>query len=622
MSLSDPKEARLDPALAALASGSQVGDGRFTLLRLLGQGGMGVVWLARDEHLREEVALKFLPPNIRHDAVALDDLRRETSRSRRLTHSHIIRIHDFYRVEAFISMEFVDGPNLSELRLEKPDRVLPWSYLEPLVKQLCEALNYAHRENIVHRDLKPANMMLDRRDRLKLADFGIAATVSDSVSRVSMARHGWSGTVSYMSPQQLNGQLPQVTDDIYSLGSTLYELLTSRAPFFTGDIAHQVRTVIPQPVEKRLAQLRINNPIPPAVGATIMACLAKDPEQRPRSALAVAEQLGLKATPPAPDCPAGTGPGATPAGIAQNGVPQPSQAQPTETPTMEARPSPAPVMQRRAEPARTPPRRTKRGRKRRWPAAVAITAVAALLAITVGWWWRSQLRTQPVSTAPTAPVPPPEPQFISLFNGYDFSGWDGDPQVWSVKNGTITATGGTSKERRPLALFWRGGMVEDFELHLSFRIHSGNSGIYYRAKQLLLYEVGGYQYEITGAQTGALLESGSDRTRRDPSRVGFVTTTDMVNGRDKVSVEGPTSSDPEAVRKAFRQSAWNDVVIIAQGNHLVHKLNGQTIIDATDHNEGRPRSGTVALEVYGASPTTVQFRDIKLKRLMPSGKGQ
>src|SRR5688572_68936 len=339
MSLSDPKEARLDPTLAALASGSQVGDGRFTLLRLLGQGGMGVVWLARDEHLREEVALKFLPPNIRHDAVALDDLRRETSRSRKLTHPQIIRIHDFYRVEAFISMEFVDGPNLSELRLEKPDRVLPWSFLEPLVKQLCEALSYAHRENIIHRDLKPANMMLDGRGRLKLADFGIAATVSDSVSRVSMARHGWSGTVSYMSPQQLNGQLPQVTDDIYSLGSTLYELLTSRAPFFTGDIAHQVRTVLPQPVEKRLAQLRINNPIPPDVDATIMACLAKDPEQRPRSALAVAEKLGLKPTPLAPESPPGVvaaTPQPPPAEIAQVRTSPPAESPP-------ARPDPAPA---------------------------------------------------------------------------------------------------------------------------------------------------------------------------------------------------------------------------------------------------------------------------------------
>jgi len=245
-----------------------------------------------------------------------------------------------------------------------------------------------------------------------------------------------------------------------------------------------------------------------------------------------------------------------------------------------------------------------------------------MLAIAGGWWWWwSQSRAQAANATPTTPVPPPE-QFISLFNGQDFSGWDGDPMVWSVKNRTITATGGTSKERRPLALFWRGGIVDDFELQLSFRIHSGNSGIYYRAKQLLSHEVGGYQYEITGAQTGALLESGSDRTRRDPSRVGSVTTTHVVDGRDKTTVEGPTSSDPEAVKKAYRQNSWNDVVIIAQGNRVIHKLNGQTIIDATDYNESRPRSGTVALEVYGSSPTTVQFRDIKLKRLASSGKGQ
>jgi len=430
-----------------------------------------------------------------------------------------------------------------------------------------------------------------------------------------------------MSPQQLNGQLPQVTDDVYSLGSTLYELLTSRAPFFTGDIAHQVRTMMPQPVEKRLAQLRINNPIPPAAGATIIACLAKDPEQRPRSAAAVAEQLGLKAAPLPPESAPGRAPGSAPAGTQQNEVLQVSnaQAQP-ETPLADPTPSPAPATPRRAEPVRTPPRRTKRGRDRRRPSALAtaITAVVALLAIAGGWWWWwwSQSGAQAVNATPTTPVPPPESQFISLFNGQDFSGWDGDPQVWSVKNGTITATGGTSKERRPVALFWRGGTVEDFELQLSFRIHSGNSGVYYRAKQLLSYEVGGYQYEITGGQTGALLVSGSDRTRRDPSRVGMVTTTSVVDGRDKMTVEGPTSSDPEAVRNAFRQGAWNDVVIVAQGNRVIHKLNGQTIIDATDLNESRPRSGTVALEVYGLSPTTVQFRDIKLKRLAPSGKGQ
>ena len=293
--LPNQEEIRLDPALAALTAGSRIGGGRFTLLRLLGRGGMGVVWLARDEQLREGVALKFLPPEIRHDAVALDDLRRETSRSRKLTHQHIIRIHDFYKgdEEAFVSMEYVDGPNLSDLRLQQPDRVLKWSFLEPLIRDLCEALDYAHGEHIVHRDLKPANMMLDSRGRLKLADFGIAAIVTDTVSRLSSNRHGLSGTACYMSPQQLNGQLPQVTDDIYSLGATLYELLTSRAPFFTGDIAHQVRSFPPQPIDKRLAQLNLHNSVPPAVGTVIMKCLSKEPDQRPQNTREIADQIGL-----------------------------------------------------------------------------------------------------------------------------------------------------------------------------------------------------------------------------------------------------------------------------------------------------------------------------------------
>jgi WD40 repeat protein len=292
----NPNDAPIDSALAALEPGFLVGNGRFTLVRLIGRGGMGVVWLARDESLREEVALKFLPPEIRFDAVALDDLRRETARSRKLTHPNIIRIHDIFKDEreAFISMEFVDGPNLSDLRLAQPERVFTWSYLEPLVKQLCEALDYAHNEKVIHRDLKPANMMLDSRGRLKLSDFGIAAQISDSATRVSVIRHGQSGTVTYMSPQQMDGKLPQVSDDIYAFGATLYELLTSKPPFFTGDIAHQVRNFIPQPIDERLAELGIENDVPPAVAALVMACLGKSPDQRPPSARAMAEWIGFQ----------------------------------------------------------------------------------------------------------------------------------------------------------------------------------------------------------------------------------------------------------------------------------------------------------------------------------------
>ncbi len=278
--------------------GGTMGQGRYVLERELGQGGMGVVWLALDTELNERVALKFIPPAIRRDANALDELRRETQKSRKLTHPNIVRIHDFCRFEGevpFICMEFVEGTTLSSMKVEQPNRVFDWDYLKPLVTQLCMALDYAHSEGVVHRDLKPANMMVDARGRLKLADFGLAATITDSMSRVSMDM-GASGTPCYMSPQQMDGKPPKASDDIYALGATLYELLTSKPPFHSGDVLHQVRNITPDPVGRRLADFEIVNPVPSDVAAMILACLAKDPARRPASAAAVGQWVGINIT--------------------------------------------------------------------------------------------------------------------------------------------------------------------------------------------------------------------------------------------------------------------------------------------------------------------------------------
>ena len=258
------------------AASTKVAGGRYSLRRMLGRGGMGIVWLARDERLQSEVALKFLPPQIRCDPIALDDLRRETARSQKLTHPNIVRIHDLYEApneDPFISMEYVDGPHLGTLRVQQTERVLAWSFLEPLVPQLCDALEFAHAEGIIHRDLKPANVMVDHTGRLKLADFGIARAVTDTMSRSSIAKT--SGTLVYMSPQQLEGGLAKVSDDIYGLGTTLYELLTSKPPFYTGDLLHQVRTAAPKPLKDRLRELHLTNDIPAHVQDLIMACLSK-----------------------------------------------------------------------------------------------------------------------------------------------------------------------------------------------------------------------------------------------------------------------------------------------------------------------------------------------------------
>ena len=256
---------------------------------------MGVVWLARDERLGVEVALKFLPAEIYNDPAALDDLRREALKCRGLSHPNIIRIHDFHEHAGeppFISMEYVEGSTLHALRNQQEQRLFAWEFIQPLVRQLCEALDYAHSEKVIHRDLKPANVMLDNRGRMKLADFGIAAAASDSMSRVSL-RGNTSGTPGYMSPQQMDGRAPRISDDVYSLGAMIYELLTSKPPFHRGDIAYQARNLPPDPMEDRLAEFGLTNTIPPDVAALVMACLAKEPEQRPLSARAVAEWLGI-----------------------------------------------------------------------------------------------------------------------------------------------------------------------------------------------------------------------------------------------------------------------------------------------------------------------------------------
>jgi hypothetical protein len=273
--------------------GGQQVFGRFTLVRLLGRGGMGVVWQARDERLETDIALKFLPELVAHDPSAIHDLKRETRRSLQLTHPNIVRIFDFLSDEraSAVAMELVDGATLAQLRLEKPHQVFDCAALEGWVRELCTALDYAHTHpKIVHRDLKPANLMVGSRGELKLTDFGISATLSDSATRVSQV--GTSGTLVYMSPQQLMGEPPSVPDDIYALGATLYELLTGKPPFYSGDVATQVRTVRPVSIAERRRQLEVEgDPVPEAWERVIAACLAKEAAGRPASARAVAASL-------------------------------------------------------------------------------------------------------------------------------------------------------------------------------------------------------------------------------------------------------------------------------------------------------------------------------------------
>jgi serine/threonine protein kinase len=293
MDSSSPGELDLGVTVRGFSAGQKVFR-RYSLVRILGRGGMGVVWLARDDELEREVALKFLPELVLHDRALLDNLKAETRRSLELTHRHIVRIYDFVQDQnaACISMEYIDGDTLSHLRARKPNLVFAPAELRRYVAELCEALEYAHtRARIVHRDIKPSNLMVNSRDEMKVADFGIARSLTDSVSMLTKTRHT-SGTLLYMSPQQLDGERTSPLDDVYSVGAVLYELLTSKPPFYRGQIDHQIRTKPPASIAERRAELGIDEPpVPAAWERTVAACLAKNPAERPQSSAEIARML-------------------------------------------------------------------------------------------------------------------------------------------------------------------------------------------------------------------------------------------------------------------------------------------------------------------------------------------
>src|SRR5246500_5155334 len=261
---------------------------------------MGIVWLARDEKVEREVALKFLPDLMIQDRSVLDQLKHETKRCLELTHPHIVRIHDFVHDErsGCISMEYVDGETLSNLRAEKEQKVFEPHEIAGWITQLCDALDYAHNHaKVIHRDLKPANLMVNQRGDLKVTDFGIARSLADSATRLTREQ-GRSGTLVYMSPQQLDGERGTHLDDIYSLGATLYDLLTSKPPFYSGNIDRQIHERVPPSMTERRKDLNIEPAsMPPIWEEVVAACLQKDPAKRPQSAVEVANRLQFSSSP-------------------------------------------------------------------------------------------------------------------------------------------------------------------------------------------------------------------------------------------------------------------------------------------------------------------------------------
>jgi serine/threonine protein kinase len=204
---------------------------QFEIGPMLGRGGMGVVYRARQAQLDRVVALKILPPLEAMSPDFVERFRREARSLAKLSHPNIVAVHDFGESNGlyYFAMEFVDGVNLREMI--RAGRMKPEEALA-VVPKICDALQYAHEEGVVHRDIKPENILIDKRGRVKIADFGLAKLLRRDASDATLTQTGMTlGTPRYMAPEQLDR--PESVDhraDIYSLGVVFYEMLTGEIP--------------------------------------------------------------------------------------------------------------------------------------------------------------------------------------------------------------------------------------------------------------------------------------------------------------------------------------------------------------------------------------------------------
>lgn len=244
--------------------------------------------------------------------------------------------------------------------------------------------------------------------------------------------------------------------------------------------------------------------------------------------------------------------------------------------------------------------------------------VLGLLAVVAP---RVSSNPSPAPAPPVIPEPPlafdpkdggpGEEGFTSLFDGKSLDGWEGDHKFWSVEDGAIT--GRTTKEnpsRKGCFLIWRGGEVADFELRLRCRIVGNNSGIQYRSKDLGDGQVSGYQADFGPGEShnGKLYEEGGRAGLAYPGQKVVI----HPGGRKEVV---GTFGNADELKRGLPENQWLEYVIIARGPHLLHGIDGRTMIEATDNDPAkRALSGILALQIHGGEPMTVQFKDLRLRR--------
>jgi len=270
--------------------------GHYRIVAKLGEGGMGVVWKATDTRLDRAVAIKLLPAASQCDADSLARLESEAKTIAALNHPNIVTVYSVEEVDGvrFLTMELVEGESLDDAI---PADGLPVERFLALAIPLADAVGTAHERGITHRDLKPGNILVSKkRSAPKVLDFGLArlqqpeagGEVADLSTRTTERIADMSGTIAYMSPEQLEGRPTDWRSDIFSLGVILYEMATGRHPFPGGTVALVTSAILrdtPEPVDE------VNRDYPRSLARTLARCLEKDPRRRFQSALELRRRL-------------------------------------------------------------------------------------------------------------------------------------------------------------------------------------------------------------------------------------------------------------------------------------------------------------------------------------------
>lgn len=284
------REAYHKAAMAAAPKAVTTGAsfGHYELIEPIAKGGMGIVYKARQRNLNRIVAIKMILAGQFADQSDIDRFYAEAEAAAALSHPNIVAIHEIGEVQGqhFFSMDYIEGQSLAALVQENPLR--PRRAAE-FVRTIAETMQFAHESGVVHRDLKPANILLDKRQRPLITDFGLAKQVTGQSQRTMAG--SIVGTPSYMPPEQAAGKIDEIGpwSDLYSLGAILYELLTGRPPFRSASPFETVRQVLEtDPLSPRL----LNENVPKDLETICLKCLQKERVRRYASAQELADELG------------------------------------------------------------------------------------------------------------------------------------------------------------------------------------------------------------------------------------------------------------------------------------------------------------------------------------------